>query len=165
MASRSTTPPPALVTTVRSHLARDPFSLGGLLVVFGVVATVGTVREILLAAALLCGALLLPSTLAFVVAQLALVPPMTLELSVAFGLTQLALLAVLTEPAREGSAPLAILGTLAAYVGLAGLVAIGLREGLLVAGGLLCLAVALGVYIARRVTLVRLGVVDTEPKE
>jgi hypothetical protein len=149
---------------IRSRIA-DPFSVGGLLVVFGVVVTLGTTREAVLAAALLAVAIFLPPTLAFVAGQLALASAVTLADGVAVALAQLALLVVLTEPARGRSVPLALGGTLVAYAALLGVVAVGLREGLLAAAGLLCLAVAVGTYLAHRVTLVRLGQVDAEAKE
>lgn len=147
------------------HRAADPFSVGGLLVAFGVVVSLGTAREVLLAAALLAVAVFLPSTLAFVAGQLAVASAATLADGVAVALAQAALLVVLTEPARGRSVPVALGGTLVAYVALLGVVAVGLREGLIAAAGLLCLAVAVGTYLARRVTLVRLGQVEAEAKE
>lgn len=95
-------------------------------------------------------------------------------------IVQLALLVVLVEPARTGKNLYAIGATLVAYVGLVTLVVVSLPPGVFVAGGLLCLAAACGTYLARRVTLVRLGLVtdnresesnhsvdrsSTEPKE
>ncbi|MUW14130.1 hypothetical protein GJ633_05245 [Halorubrum sp. CBA1125] len=148
-----------------SPSARDPLGVVGLLVVLGVTLTTGMVRGAVLAGVLVCVAFLLPSTLAFVVGQLALATTATLADGLAVGLAQLALLAVLTEPARDRSVPLAIAGTFGAYAVLLGVVAVGLRESLAAAGGLLCLAVALGAYLARRATLVRLGLVDAEAKE
>ena len=150
--------------TVGSRFARDRFSAGGLLVVFGVAVSTGTTPEVVLAGLLICGSLFLPSTLAFVAGQLALAATVTVADGVSVGLAQFALLVVLTEPARDRSVPLAFVGTLLAYAVLVGVVAVGLREGLLAAGGLLCLTVALGAYLARRATLVRLGLVDAEAK-
>ena len=147
------------------RIARDPLSVAGLLVVFGVVLATGTVRDVVLAGVLLCVALLLPSTLAFAGGQLALSAAVTVEDRIAVGIAQLALLVILTEPARDRSVPLAIGATLAASAGLLGVVAVGLREGLFAAAGLLCLAVALGIYLVHRLTLVRLGLVSVEPKE
>ena len=113
---------------VGSAVARDPFSLAGLLAVFAVVQSTGSARWTLFAAVLLGGAVFPPSTIAFVAGQFALIPAV-------------------------------------AYAGLLGVVAVGLRDGPLVAGGLLCVSVALVAYLIYRVTLVRLGVVDAEAKE
>jgi hypothetical protein len=140
-----------------SPRARDPVSIGGLLIVFGVITITGTTRDLLIAAPLLLAAGVIPAPIAFVAGQLAVVPTITLEDTLLVGVTQLALLCVLTEPARGQKLWAAFIGTLLAYGLLVGVVAIGFREGLVVAGGLLCGTVAVGTYLARRVTLVRLG--------
>lgn len=150
--------------TIGSHFTRDRFGIGGLLVVLSVALATGPTRGAVLAGLLVCSSLFLPSTLAFVAGQLALATTATVGDGVAVGIAQLALLVVLTEPARDQSIPHALVGTLLAYLVLVGVVAVGLREGLLAAGGLLCLTVTLGVYFARRATLVRLELVDAEAK-
>ncbi|CDK39397.1 hypothetical protein [Halorubrum sp. AJ67] len=165
MASSPSDAPGDLTGSVGSQLARDPLGVAGLLVVFGAVLATGTGRDAVLAGVLLCVALLLPASLAFVVGQLALSVAVTVEDRIAVGVAQLALLVVLTQPARDRSLPNAVVGTLAAYAVLLGVVAVGLRESHFAAAGLLCLAVALGTYLARRLTLVRLGLVGAEPKE
>ena len=142
---------------IGSLRARDPVSIGGLLILFGVTAITGTPRELLIAVPLLLVAGMIPAPLAFVAGQLAIFPTITLEDTLLVGVTQLALLCVLTEPARRHQHWAVFIYTLPAYGLLVGVVAIGLREGLVVAGGLLCVAVAGGTYLARRVTLVRLG--------
>ena len=150
---------------VGSAVARDPFSVAGLLAVFAVVQSTGADRWTVFAAVLLGGAVFLPSTIAFVAGQFALIPAVTIDDQVAIAVAQIALLIVLTEPARDRSVPVVIGATAVAYAGLLGVIAVGLRDGLLVAGGLLCLSVALGTYLVHRVTLVRLGMVDAEAKE
>lgn len=156
---------PVSTTTAGSVGARDLFSIVGLLAVFGVVQATGSLRWTLLAALLLGGAVFLPSTVAFVAGQFALIPAVTMADQVALAVAQIALLIVLTEPARDRSVPAVIGATAVAYAGLLGILAVGLRDGVLVAGGLLCLVVALVVYLTHRVTLVRLGLVDAEAKE
>lgn len=164
MASLSPASGSTWAATIGSRFARDRFGVGGLLVVLGVALATGTTRGAVLAGLLVCGSFFLPATLAFVAGQLALAATATVGDGVAVGLAQLALLVVLTEPARDRSVPLALVGTFLASLVLVGVVAVGLREGLLAAGGLLCLTVALGVYLVRRATLVRLGLVDAEAK-
>ena len=151
--------------TVGSVIARDPFSIAGLLVVFGVVEATGSTRWTLLTAGLLGGAVFLPSTIAFVAGQFALISAVTIDDPIAVAVAQIALLIVLTEPARDQSVPAVIGATVVAYAGLLGVIAVGLRDGLLVAGGLLCVVVALATYLTRRVTHVSLGLVDAEAKE
>lgn len=141
---------------------RDPVSLLGLVTVLAVVLVVGPLPAVGLSVLLLLIAAFVPSPLAFAAGQLALLPALTSTDLVAVGISQLALIAVLTEPARSQKTYSAIAATLLAYVVLVSLLVIGLRRGLLVAGGLVCLAVAFGTYLARRVTLVRLGLVDDE---
>ncbi|TKX87539.1 hypothetical protein EXE43_02655 [Halorubrum sp. SS5] len=147
-----------------SIVARDSSSLVALLVVAGAVLTTGSVRTAVLAAPFLLAALPTPSSVAFAVGQLAVLPTVSITDAAAVAITQLALLVVLTEPARRRESPYAVGATLVAAVGLAGLVAVGLRYGLAVTGGLLCLAVICGTYLVRRVTLVRLGLVGDGAK-
>ncbi|EMA58398.1 hypothetical protein C469_13185 [Halorubrum lipolyticum DSM 21995] len=147
---------------LRQRRVRDPVSLLGLVTVLAVVLVVGPLPAVGLSVLLLLVAAFVPSPLAFVAGQLALLPGLTSTDLVAVGVSQLALVAVLTEPARSQNAYAAVAGTLLAYAVLAALLVIGLRRGPLVAGGLVCLAVAFGTYLARRVTLVRLGLVDGE---
>lgn len=142
-----------------STVARDGSSLVALLVVAGTVLATGSVRAVALAVPFLLAALPTPSPVAFAAGQLAILPTVSVEDAAAAAVAQLALLVVLTEPARAVGSAYAVGATLVAAVGLAGLFAGGLRYGLVVTGGLLCLAVACGTYLARRVTLVRLGLV------
>ena len=142
-----------------STVARDGSSLVALLVVAGTVLATGSVRAVVLAAPFLLAALLTPAPVAFAAGQLAVLPTISVADAAAAGVAQLALLAVLTEPARTARSTYALGATLVAAVGLAGLFGVGLRYGLVVTGGLLCLAVACGVYLTHRVTLVRLGLV------
>lgn len=151
---------PAADSPLVSVQARDRVSLIGLLVVLSVVAATGTTRDLVVAVPLVVAAGLLPPPLAFVVGQLAVVPSLTLDATLAVGGTQFALLVVLTEPARDRAFRPATVATAGAYAVLLGILAAGLRESLLVAGAVLCLAVIVGTYLARRVTLVRLERVD-----
>ena len=146
-----------------STVARDGSSLVALGVVAGTVLATGSVRAVALAAPFLMAALPTPSSVAFAAGQLAVLPTISVEDTAAAAVAQLALLVVLTEPARTVGSPYALGATLVAAVGLAGLFAAGLRYGLVATGGLLCLALACGVYLARRVTLVRLGLVNDGP--
>lgn len=145
-----------------STLARDGSSLVALLVVGGTVLATGSVRAAVLAVPFLLATLPTPSPVAFAAGQLAVLPTVSVEDAAVVAVTQLALLVVLTEPARTVGSAYAVGATLVAAVGLAGLFAVGLRYGPVVTGGLLCLAVACGTYLARRVTLVRLGLVGDD---
>ncbi|ELZ42642.1 hypothetical protein C463_10620 [Halorubrum californiense DSM 19288] len=145
-----------------SAVARDAGSLVALLVVAGVVLVTGSVRAMALAAPFLLAALPTPSPVAFAAGQLAILPTVSVEDAAAAAVAQLALLVVLTEPARTVGSAYALGATLLAAVGLTGVVTVSLRYGLVGTGGLLCLAVACGVYLARRVTLVRLGLVGDD---
>lgn len=149
--------------TLRPFRVRDPVSLLGLVAVLAVTLIVGTLPAIGLSVLLILVAVFLPSSLAFVAGQLALLPALTVADPVAVGVSQLALLAVLTEPARTRNAYSAVVGTVLAYVVIVALLLVGLRRGPVVAGGLVCLAVAFGTYLVRRITLVRLGLVGDEP--
>jgi hypothetical protein len=146
-----------------STVARDGSSLVALLVVTGTVLATGSVRTIALAAPFLLAALPTPAPVAFAAGQLAVLPTVSVEDAAAAAVAQLALLVVLTEPARTVGNAYAVGATLVAAVGLAGLFAVSLPYGLVVTGGLLCLAVASGTYLVRRVTLVRLGLVADDP--
>ena len=150
--------------TVSSLLtvARDAASLVALLVVAGTVLATGSLRAVALATPFLLAALPTPSPAAFAAGQLAVLPTVSVEDVAAAAVAQLALLVVLTEPARTVGNAYAVGATLVAAVGLAGLFAVSLPYGLVVTGGLLCLAVASGTYLVRRVTLVRLGLVADE---
>lgn len=152
--------PPSLDSL--STVARDASSLVALLVVLGAVLATGSARAAIFAAPLLLAALPAPSPVAFAAGQLAVLPAVSVEDATAVAVTQLALLVVLVEPARTTGTAYAVGATLVAAVGLVGLFAVGLGYGLAVTGGLLCLAVACGTYLARRVTLVRLGVVGDD---
>lgn len=154
---------PRALPSVRQFRIRDPVSLLGLVTVLALILVVGPLPAVGLSALLLLVAAFLPSPLAFVAGQLALLPALSITDPVAVGVSQLALLAVLTEPARSQHVYAAVIATLLAYAVMVGLLVIGLRRGLVVAGGLVCLAVALGTYLVRRVTLVRLGLVADEP--
>ena len=146
-------------------VSRDFGSLVALLVVAGTVLMTGSVRGLALAAPFLLVAIPTPSPVAFAAGQLAILPTLTLEDTLTASVAQLVLLVVLVEPARTRGAAYAVGATLVAYVGLVGLFIVTLPYGGFIAGGLLCLAVACGTYLARRVTLVRLGLVsdDEEP--
>lgn len=152
---------PAADSPLVTLRARDGISLVGLLIVGGVVVATGTPRDLIVAVPLVLAAGVLPSPLAFAAGQLALVPSLTPDTTLAIGVTQLALLVVLTEPARDHAFRPAIVATAGVYAALLGLLFVGFRESLLVAAGMLCLAVAGGTYLARRMTLVRLGRVPT----
>lgn len=145
-----------------STVARDGSSLVALLVVAGTVLATGSVRAVALAVPFLLAALPTPSPVAFAAGQLAVLPTISVEDAAAAAVAQFALLVVLTEPARAVGSAYALGATLVAAVGLAGLFAVGLQYGLVVTGGLLCLAVACGTYLAHRVTLVRLGLVGDD---
>ena len=152
------TPASDSLTTV----ARDFGSLVALLVVAGTILMTGSVRALALATPFLLVAIPTPSPVAFAAGQLAILPTISLEDTVAVAITQLALLVVLVEPARMHESVYAVAATLAAYGGLVGLLIGTLPYGGFIAGGLLCLAVACGMYLAHRVTLVRLGLVTDD---
>jgi hypothetical protein len=145
-----------------SPVARDGSSLVALLVVAGTVLATGSVRAVALAVPFLLVAIPAPSPVAFAAGQLAVLPTVTVEDTVAAAITQVALLAVLVEPARTRGSAYAAGATLVAYLGLVGLVVVSLPSGRLVAGGLLGVAVGCGTYLAHRVTLVRLGLVSED---
>ncbi|WP_271966554.1 hypothetical protein [Halorubrum ezzemoulense] len=151
------TPQSRIDPPIGSLRARDPVSIGALVILLGVIAITGMTRELLIAVPLLLVAGVLPAPIAFATGQLAVFPTISLEATLLVGVTQLALLCVLTEPARRHQRWAVFIGTLPTYGLLVAVVAIGLREGLVVAGGLLCVAVIVGTYLARRVTLVQLG--------
>lgn len=148
-----------------SPVARDTGSLAALVVVAGTILATGSVRASALALPFLLATIPTPSTLSFAAGQLAILPTISVEDSVTLAIAQLALLVVLTEPARTRGISHAVGATFVAYVGLVALLAVGFRYSLSVAGGLLCLAVACATYLVHRTTLVRLGLVadDEEP--
>lgn len=150
----------APTTRSLSTVARDLSSLVALLVVAGTVLETGSARTLALAVPFLLVAIPTPSPVAFAAGQLAVLPTISVEDTVAAAVAQVALLAVLVEPARTRGSAYAAGATFVAYVGLVGLVVVSLPSGRLVAGSLLCFAVACGTYLAHRMTLVRLGLVS-----
>lgn len=142
--------------------ARDWLSVGSLFVVFTLVGRSGTPSDLVLAFALFAIAVVVPAPLAFIVGHLAVLPTITAEDTLLFGLAQIGLLIVLTEPARRDGVVSVMALTGLGYLGLVGVVVAGLQRDLLVAGSLLCIAVVGGVYLMRRITLVRLGLVESE---
>lgn len=147
-----------------STVARDGSSLAALLVIAGTVLVTGSVRALAFAVPFLLAAIPTPSPVAFAAGQLAVLPTVSVEDAAVAAIAQLALLAVLVEPARRSGTAYAVGATLVAYLGLAGLFVAALPYGNFVSGGLLCLAVACGVYLARRVTLVRLDLVNDDER-
>ena len=102
--------------------------------------------------------------LAFALGQLALIPVVS-EISPAVGVAQLGLVAVLTEPARSSRDMSTLTLTVLGWSALVGLILGTSEQGLLTTGGLLCLAVGVGIYLTYRVTLVRLELVSTDELE
>ncbi|MEZ3163917.1 hypothetical protein ABNG03_03350 [Halorubrum sp. RMP-47] len=145
-----------------SFVARDLGGLAALVLVAATLLATGSTREALVALPFLLAAVLTPSTVAFAAGQLAVLPVLSVENVVAQAVAQVALLVVLTEPARTRDILYAAGVTLVATVGLVALLAASLRYGLVVTGGLLCLTVACGTYLTRRLTLVRLGLISDD---
>ena len=103
--------------------------------------------------------------LAFALGQLACIPVVS-EISPAVGVAQLGLLAVLTERARSSRDTATFVVTSISWAALLALVVGVSNRGVLVTGGLLCLAVTAGVYATYRLTLVRLDLVTpAEPAD
>lgn len=140
--------------------ARDRFSVLSLAVVCAVGVASGTTQNFLVTLPLFAAALVVPAPLAFVAGHLAVIPTIGLEDSVAFAVVQIGLLILLTEPARQGQVSSAMATSGVAYLALAGGVAVGIQRDLWVVGVLLCIIVASGTYLMRRITLVRLGLVE-----
>lgn len=140
-------------------------SVAALLVVAGKILLNGSGRSVLLAIPLLILATLTPATVGFAAGQLALLFSLSVGDTIALVIAQLALLVVLTEPARTHGIPRVIGTTLVAYLVLGGVFASSLSYGLVVTGGLLGLTVAVGTYVIYRVTVVQLGMVtdDADP--
>ncbi|WP_049911164.1 hypothetical protein [Halorubrum coriense] len=96
--------------------------------------------------------------LGFVIGQIACIPVVS-GISPLTGVVQLGLLAVLTEPTRSPRDTTTLGLSIIAWVVLIALVVGTTDQGLLVTGGLVCLAVGGSVYVTYRVTLVRLDLV------
>jgi len=99
--------------------------------------------------------------LAFALGQLACIPVVS-EISPAVGVAQLGLVAVLTEPARSSRDTATLALTVLGWSVLVALILETSEQGMLTTGGLLCLAVGMGIYFTYRVTLVRLELVSTD---
>lgn len=99
--------------------------------------------------------------LAFALGQLACIPVVS-EISPAVGVAQLGLVAVLTEPARSSRDTATLALTVLGWSVLVALILETSEQGMLTTGGLLCLAVGMGIYLTYRVTLVRLELVSTD---
>lgn len=149
---------PSAIISVRS---RDLLSGVGLVITLWVALMSGSTESVVSAGLLIGGAFVVPAPLAFVAGQLALLPAVTIEEILPLAIAQSALLLVITEPARQRGIPTVVAGTIIGYGGFVGIVLLGLQQGLMTAGGLLCAVVAGGTYFIRRATLVRLGLVDT----
>lgn len=140
--------------------ARDRFSMLSLVVVCALGVISGTTQNYLVTLPLFIAAFVVPAPLAFVAGHLAVIPTIGLEDTFAFGVVQIGLLILLTEPARQGQVSSAIATTGVAYLALAGGVVVWVQHDLWVTGVLLGLIVASGTYLMRRITLVRLGLVE-----
>ena len=144
---------------VLARSGRDWLSIAGLLTVAATTLLLGTLGELVLVMPLLLAALVVSPTLGFAAGQLALIPTVTIEQPLALGVTQLALLVVLTEPARMRGERSVVVGTILATLGLSAVVGVGLRWGLVEASLILICVVAGGVYLFHRVSRVQLGLV------
>jgi hypothetical protein len=145
--------------------ARDWTSILGLGVV--AVALVGISPSVPLAPLAVLGVAGVVSSapLAFAVGQLALIPIVS-GISPAIGVIQLALIAVLTEPLRPSRDVATLVVTILGWATLTALVVGRSDQRALITGGLLVLAVGVGVYLTYRVTLVRLDLVTpAEPTD
>ncbi|MFD1570485.1 hypothetical protein [Halorubrum laminariae] len=131
-----------------------------LLAVCVVGAVAGTVDTLVVTLPLLVVAFVVPAPLAFVAGHLALIPTIGTADTLLFGVVQIALLILLTEPARQHHVTSAMATTGVAYLALGGGIVLWFQRDLWVTGVLLCLIVAGGTYLMRRITLVRLGLVD-----
>lgn len=140
--------------------ARDWLSVLTLVVVCALGVSSGTTQSFVVTLPLFVAALVVPAPLAFVAGHLAVIPTIGLEDTLAFWIVQIGLLILLTEPARQSQVISAMATTGVAYLALAGGVVVGLQRDLWVTGVLLCIIVASGTYLMRRVTLVRLGLVE-----
>lgn len=153
-------PTPRSALFVFSVPARDWLSGCSLLCVLVVILLAGTTEDLLIAMPLLAVAMVVPAPLAYVAGQFAALSPVRIEEPLFVVVTQIVLLVVLTEPTRQHDLPLAMVTTALASLGLGGILIMGIQRNLIVAGGLLCLAIAGVTYLIRRITLVRLGLVD-----
>ncbi|GAB6878829.1 hypothetical protein JCM17823_11030 [Halorubrum gandharaense] len=142
---------------------RDLPSAVALLVFVAVGYTAGGVTGGVAAVAAALVALVAPVTGGFAVGQLALLAMVTIDDVQWVVVTQLALVVLLTEPARERNATRVTVATLVAFGLLAGVIGVGLQRSLVAAAGGVGLAVAAGLYTAHRYERVRLGLVDGEP--
>lgn len=140
--------------------ARDWFSVLSLIVVCLLGVASGTTQSVAVTLPLFLAALVVPAPLAFVAGHLAVIPLIGFENPLFFGVAQIGLLILLTEPARRHHISTAMATTGVAYLALAGGVVAGLQRSLWVTGVLLCIVVAGGTYLMRRITLVRLGLVE-----
>lgn len=138
-----------------SGRTRDWSSLVALFGVAGVIVVTGSGPTVLLGLGLLVVAMVTPATVAFVLGQLALLPALEITEPIVLIGTQLALLVVLTEPARSPGRRHALGGTGIAALGLGGLVVVTVPYGLGVTGSLLGLSVGGALYVIHRVTVVR----------
>lgn len=142
--------------------ARDPAGLAALIIVAATVVVMGTPRQSLLVLPALLVAGFVPSTAAFAAGQLAVFPILSVGDGLALAVAQLALLVVVTEPARTRAVPFAAGMTLVAAAGLALLVVAGLQSGPFVASGAVCIVVVGGTSLACRLTRVQLGLVTPD---
>lgn len=141
--------------------ARDGLSIVSLIAVFGMVVSMGDLSDAVIVTPLFVAALFVPSVLAFAAGQLALLPTVTVEDTLAVGITQVALLLVLVEPARKGVSRTVIVGTAFTYGVLSVGVVVGLGWGSLAAGTVLVGTVAIVIYLLHRLVLVRFGLVTS----
>lgn len=145
--------------------ARDWGSIFGLGLVAAALVSLSPSLPIASLAVLGVAGVVSSAPLAFVLGQLALIPVLS-GLSPAVGVAQLGLLAVLTERARSSRDTTTLVVTSLGWGALIALV-VGISEqGMLIAGGLVALAVAGSVYLTYRGTLVRLDLVTpAEPAD
>lgn len=141
--------------------ARDRLSVLTLVVVCGLGVASGTTQSFVVTLPLFVAALVLPAPLAFVAGYLAVIPTIGIEDTLLFGVAQIGLLILLTEPARRERVTSAMATTGVAYLALVGGLVVGVQRDLWIIAGVLCIIVTGGTYLMRRITLVRLGLVDT----
>lgn len=139
--------------------ARDWGSVLGLGLVAVTLVTASASLPLISLAVVSVAGVVRSAPLAFVLGQTALIPVVS-GISPLVGVTQLGLLAVLTEPARSPRDPTTLVVTTISWIGLLLLVVGPSDQTGLVTGGLIVLAVGVGVYVTYRATLVRLNLVS-----
>lgn len=150
---------PGTDTTVTVPV-RDLPSVGALLVFVTVGYITGGPTGGITAVTAALIALVVPVVVGFSIGQLALLTMVTVGDLLWLVVTQLSLIVLLTEPARERNVSNVTVVTLVAFGLLAGVVGAGLQRSPAAAAAGLGLAVAAGLYVTHRYERVRLGLVS-----